>query len=598
MGRRILTAAAASAALAVASAQSQLPGQAPAAPRDTPAQAAPAPTGRITGRVLAADTGRPLRRARVFASAAQFEGRGTLTDDNGVFALSELPAGRFTVTASKVGYLTLSFGQRRPLQAGTPLQLSDGEQLTGVEFRLPRGSVIAGRVFDETGEPLPGATVRAARYQYAQGERQLVAAGSAQTDDQGAFRIWGLNPGEYYVSAVARNAAFGPPGRGGFTAGSPARSGGGPADRGSGGGVRGAPAPVLDSSADEELAKAYAPTYYPGVGSIDEARPLAVGVGQDLLDVSFPLLLVHTARVAGSIVNPDGSPVSSGQVSLTPEASGAPRGRSQPGIGYAGRINWEGRFTIDNVPPGRYVLRARATDSDPPLFAAQPLAVASGDALDLAVVVAPGATISGSVLFEGTDAPDPSLVRVTAPPADGGASLGPTPTARVDRDGRFTLEGVPAGSHWIRMGGSLRGWSLKSVLADGRDVIDTPLDLRSGQQLANVALVFTSRQTEITGTVTTTEGVPVTDFTVLAFPFDPALWRPQSRHIATARPDQTGRFQIRGLPPGAYYVAVVDPLEQGEWFEPAFLDQQRGSAATVTLGEGDVKTQDFKIAVR
>src|SRR5207247_3224358 len=88
--------------------------------RDTPARkdAPPAPTGRIMGRVLAADNGRPVKRARVFITAAELpSGRGTLTDDNGVFDLAELPAGRYTVTVSKSGFVSLSYGQRRPLQA-------------------------------------------------------------------------------------------------------------------------------------------------------------------------------------------------------------------------------------------------------------------------------------------------------------------------------------------------------------------------------------------------------------------------------------------------------------------------------------------------
>src|SRR4051812_20095935 len=137
------------------------PGQAPRQPaRDTPAQpkdAPPAPGGRITGRVLAADTGRPVKRARVFASAAELQGgRGMLTDDAGVFDLTELPAGRYTLTVSKSGFVSLSYGQRRPLQAGTPLQLADGQQLKGIPFQRARGSLIGGRGAGEGREGLPG----------------------------------------------------------------------------------------------------------------------------------------------------------------------------------------------------------------------------------------------------------------------------------------------------------------------------------------------------------------------------------------------------------------------------------------------------------
>src|SRR4029077_20815466 len=109
-------------------------GQQPA--RDTPAQpkdAVPTPSGRITGQVVAADNGRPVKRARVFVAAAELPGgRGVLTDDQGVFDITELPAGRYTLTVSKSGFVALSYGQRRPLQAGTPLQLGDGQQLKGI----------------------------------------------------------------------------------------------------------------------------------------------------------------------------------------------------------------------------------------------------------------------------------------------------------------------------------------------------------------------------------------------------------------------------------------------------------------------------------
>ena len=96
----------------------------------------------------------------------------------------------------------------------------------------------------------------------------------------------------------------------------------------------------------------------------------------------------------------------------------------------------------------------------------------------------------------------------------------------------------------------MRGWTLKSVTYDGRDVTDRPIEIRSGQKLTNVLLTFTDKVTEINGTITTDRGDPSPDYTVLAFSTDNSFWRPQSRHIPTARPDQTGKFRIRGLPAG------------------------------------------------
>src|SRR4029453_12481701 len=121
-------------------------------------------------------------------------------------------------------FVSLSSGRRRPLQAGTPLQLADGQEIKDIEFRLPRGSVIAGHVYDETGDPMPGVLVRVLRYQYQQGDKRLVPAGTAPTAHRGEYRVWGLMPGDYYVDAQSRlNLPFGggAPGRGGRGGGPP-----------------------------------------------------------------------------------------------------------------------------------------------------------------------------------------------------------------------------------------------------------------------------------------------------------------------------------------------------------------------------------------
>jgi hypothetical protein len=136
------------------------------------------------------------------------------------------------------------------------------------------------------------------------------------------------------------------------------------------------------------------------------------------------------------------------------------------------------------------------------------------------------------------------------------------------------------------------------VIVDGREVIDTPLEVRASQRFTGVSLVFTDKLSEVNGTLTDQRGTPMIDYTVLAFPTDAALWRPQARQIMTTRPDQNGRYQLRGLPPGDYFLAAIDPEQQGEWFEPAFLDQQRPGASRFTLGEGDVRTQDVRVVIR
>jgi hypothetical protein len=119
--------------------------------------------------------------------------------------------------------------------------------------------------------------------------------------------------------------------------------------------------------------------------------------------------------------------------------------------------------------------------------------------------------------------------------------------------------------------------------------------LRSNQPVTGVTVAMTANVSEINGAIADTAGAPVTDFTVLAFPADASLWSPLSRHIMSARPDQTGKFTLRGLPPGEYYLMTVDPAEQGEWFEPTYLERHRTAASWIVLGDGDVKTHNFKL---
>ena len=479
----------------------------------------------------------------------------------------------------------------------------DGQQLKGIQFQLPRGSVISGHVLDEDGDAMPGVIVRVMRYQYLQGERRLTPVGTGQTDDKGQYRVWGLMPGDYYVNATTRGGGggggpFGGPGGGGrggpFGGPGDGPGGGGPGGFGGGAGGRGGARGGTGTPTEDQTN--YAPTYFPGVPSVNEAKPVAVGLGQEVSEISFNMQLVRVARLTGIVSNPDGSPVTSGNINLMSDAGG---GRNQIGINVGGRIQWDGAFAIGNVAPGRYILRARGDDSETPQFASLPVTVDSADIDDLAVVLSAGATISGTVTFlpGSSPAPDYTQFRITAPTTDQ-SDVGPQSNARVDKDGNFTISGVSAGAHLVRPSNGSRTWILKSVTVGGRDMTDTPFSLRSGENLANVALVFTNKQSEINGTLATENGTPVSEYTVLAFPTDASLWRAQARQIMTARPDQTGKYKIRGLPPGDYYLATVDPSEQGEWFEPAYLDEHRTGAARLSLSEGDVKTKNFTISLK
>jgi protocatechuate 3,4-dioxygenase beta subunit len=210
-------------------------------PRDTSAKVTG--TASIRGRVTDA-SGRPLARVDIRAGSSDGQQANGLTDAEGRFDLNGLLAGTYTVTAAKPNYVRSAWGEQRPEGPGQRITLADGETLGNINFRLARAGVIAGTLVDESGDPVTDARVVAMRYQYVQGTRRLMpSGGGASTNDIGEFRLYGLSPGQYYVSATLPNFAAGP---------------------------------------DTNDRNAYGPTFYPAAGNVADAQRLTIAPGQTI----------------------------------------------------------------------------------------------------------------------------------------------------------------------------------------------------------------------------------------------------------------------------------------------------------------------------
>jgi Carboxypeptidase regulatory-like domain len=137
---------------------------------------------------------------------------------------------------------------------------------------------------------------------------------------------------------------------------------------------------------------------------------------------------------------------------------------------------------------------------------------------------------------------------------------------------------------------------LKSVAVNGADVTDTGIEFKGGEALAGVEVVLTSKVTEVSGTVKGSSGQPVKDYTVVVFSDDPERWVvPASRHVASARPNQAGRFELKSLPPGGYYAIANEYIAQGEWGDPEVLERLKAKATKFKLDEGESRTLDLTL---
>jgi hypothetical protein len=538
----------------------QRPGGQPIPPaRD--ASAAKTGTAKITGRVTAADSGQPLRKAQVRVVAAEIrENRSTSTDGDGKFEFKDLPAGRYQVTVSKGSFVTLQYGQSRPFEAGKPLQIADGQVVEKVDFALPRGAIITGHVSDEFGEPIADVRVAPMRYQYVQGRRQLNPAGRVSTtNDIGEFRIFGLAPGQYFISASTQAN---------FAAG------------------------ILDSGASDDRS-GYAPSYYPGTPNVAEAQRITVGLGQTLNDINLALTPTRLARMSGTATDADGKPMA-GAVVVVMMRSGASISNTS-----GTQVKPDGTFTVANLAPGDYMIQAISPSAitDMSGWASGQVTIAGEDVTGVLVTGARPTSGTGRVIVNGdAKALTPNLIHLMATPAHPEDNLfAGIGGVTVKDDYSFELKARP-GLAIIRAVTLPPGWALKSVRQRGTDVTDSGIEFRQNEEASGIEVELTNQATEVSGAVTNARSEPVKDYTVVVFSRERERWGYMSRFFQTGRPDQDGRFKVKSLPAGNYYAVALDYVEPGEASDPEFLDRVKERAVTFSLGDGEAKTIDLKIA--
>jgi hypothetical protein len=535
-----------------------LPGGAPgvpppqAPPRDNN-QPAKAGTATLRGHVVAADTGQPLRKAQVRVVAGDIrENRMTTTDVDGRYEFKELPAGRYTVMASKGSYVNLQYGQQRPFEAGKPLEIRDGQTVEKVDFSLPRGGIITGRILDEFGEPTADVQVSAQRYQNVGGRRRLVPTGrGAMTNDIGEYRLFAIPPGQYYLSATLRNMGMG----------------------------------------DSDDRSGYAPTYFPGTGNIAEAQRVTIGIGQAMSDVNMALMPTRTVRITGTAVDSQGRP-------LMGMVMASPLGDSMMMMfGPPSQIKPDGSFVVSGLAPGSYRLQTMGGGGDTESAAAE-VSISGDDVNGIRLVGAKPSTATGRVIVDPAAAQSlrVSMLRVMAQPVvfDGPMMGPPAPPAVVNDDLTFELKSRP-GKMRIGFAGQLPGWTIRAVRYRGIDVTDSGIEFRGNEDISDIEVEITNRVTDLSGLVTTARGEAVKEYSVIAFPQDRDKWTPGSRYLRTGRPDQDGRFKLTGLPPGQYHVLALDYVDTNEWNDPEFLDRVRSKATPVSINEGETKSVDLKI---
>lgn len=505
------------------------------------------PTCSVEGQVFNAATGEPLRKVQILlrpaASSAQAP-YAALSNAEGRFAIGGIPAGRYLLMASRANFVRPEFEGHARGRGSATLALSPGQRLQEVTVRLTPHGVIAGHVLDEDGDPVPNAAVHALRRGYVQGRRTLLPSASSTTNDLGEYRLAGLAPGRYYVSAAHR------------------------------------PVPAALMAPPEQ---GHATTYYPNTVDAAAAAALPVFAGNTLRGIEITLLTARTVSVSGRVTTPAGIASRNVQVFLSPR--GTLRRESQNA-----RVQPEGSFEVRGVTPGSYTVAAHLYLDGKRYTASLPVEVGGADIEGIELEMASGVEIAGRVRVEGDGELRAPGLRVVLQ-AVGDAPLTASMGGLVQEDGSFALTGIDPGPAAVHVFGLPENHYVKSVRLGENEWTEGTVTVSAGAGPLDVLLCGKAGQVE--GVVLDDKQQPAPGATVVLAPDE----RRRSRLdlFRTTAADQYGRFVIKGIAPGDYKLFGWAEIEHGAVQDPEFLKAYERFGEPVAVGENGRETAQLKL---
>ena len=490
----------------------------------------------VEGIVTQLGTGEPLRDARVTLTGVS-GGKSAATNEKGQFRFAELAPGAYSLEASA----TLFVRTRK-----NNLNLLPDQHLRDVNLQLTPAAVITGRIYDQNRRPLPSVRVEALRYQYRDGVKVFVLAGTGHSDDRGEYRIYNLQPDAYYVRAM--------------------------------------PSPT-------SLQAALSPVYYPGIVDPQESVPIAVAPGTESSAIDIALGENRTFSVRLEIAGTFSSAVPGATF------AGVRRDRSVPElIMLQSESLGDGVYRISPFTPGAYDIFAQIRASE---FGIQTgrisVSIVDQDVeAGILAVRATGALSGQLIASEPLPIPlEPAGIEVALRPMAGLPSILATdsrnPGGAMTKGGAFTIPNVASGRFRIEVSGLPANVYLTSARYGGAEVIDGGIDVDGNPRgPLNLYLGGAGSVGAIEGVVRSRNGQPADNSVVVIAPAASRRENPDAFRTATT--DQVGLFSVRGLLPGEYTVLAWEEVEAGAYQNPEFLREfeSRGVKATVEGGRRHV----------
>jgi hypothetical protein len=503
----------------------------------------------VEGTVVDSATGEPVKKARVtLAPAGGPAGAyGTTTDASGHFLIDDVDAGHFSLTASRAGYIPPS-SPHGSLKSSAAITLEKGQRTKDVKIPLAPEGVIGGRILDADGDPLDGASVECLSIQYAQGKRQLVVNRQTNANELGEFRLAGLAAGRYVIRADVYEE------------------------------TSAHERPAHAAAGGQDAKERYVTTYYPSTMNASNASAIEVTPGALIGGITLAPIRTRTFRIKGHVSGwtEKGSRVSS--VGLWQ------REELQLRVPRLVDVDSQGRFQVDDVAPGSYVLFAGGEHS----VARMHLEVREENMEGIELSPQPSGEILVRAIVEGEGdlkhAPrDFALTSRT--------SSGPA-TCQPDGDEPCKFEDMGAeGPFDILPIGLPEKLYLKSGRLGEQDVLDTGFEFTSGAT-GVLTLVLSPSSGQIEGTVQNAKDEPTVGAKVTLIPDGSP--RSPTRY-RTADTDQNGHFVVKGVAPGEYKIYAWEDIEEGAYQDPEFMKPHESDGQAVSIKEKAHETVQLKV---
>jgi len=510
-----------------------------------------ATTATLAGVVVKEPGSQPLKKVLLHLIAEDQKDGGNYTadtDSEGHFQFEKVQPGRYRMLLEKTGFHPINLRGRHT--DSTVLSIRAGQEINDLLLQMLSAAVVTGRVIDEDGDPLPAFAVTLWRRRPGK-SRDPEIAGEERTNDRGEYRFSGLFPGQYYVAVIP------PPDVRNF--------------------IR---TKEKDDPAKPNLS--YLTTYYPSTSDLTQAAAIDLRAG-DEMPVNFSLIPARTYRVRGMVT---GIPANQKpMVQLMSKGVG----RTMNGAD----VPADGQFEIRGVAPGSYSITVFAGTEGQILSARESVSVVAADVEGLKLTPVRPFTIPGSVHF---DAPVPrqltqcSVYLRALEDEETTFSPGGVVTAQVDRLRNFQWTGVMPGTYVAQFSCDGERDSYLKYVRIGASHNDASFRLTGP---ASVELVVSPKSGILEGVVMDHDN-PSANANVVAVPEE--KYRKITEHFGTGATDQNGHFTIRGLAPGSYTVFAWQDLDEGLFYDAAFLKSQESNGISLKIEEGSRQKIELKLS--